>query len=133
MSDTAPSDCPLSPGADDPDQRLVCRNDSTLFLQNSGEQGALVGSGVIIPIRHAHRVRSDPRRGIRLISVVEAGEALDGRDVQPHGYNVGWNCGTVGGQTVMHAHMHVIPRFAQEPYAGRGIRCWLKQDANRWQ
>ena len=49
MSDTAPSDCPLCQWADDPDQ-LVCRNDSTLFLQNSGEQGALVGSGVIIPI-----------------------------------------------------------------------------------
>jgi histidine triad (HIT) family protein len=27
--------------------------------------------------------------------------------------------------------MHVIPRFADEPLAGRGIRYWLKQDANR--
>jgi len=38
----------------------------------------------------------------------------------------------VGGQIAMHAHMHVIPRFRQEPYAGRGIRYWLKQPANRW-
>jgi diadenosine tetraphosphate (Ap4A) HIT family hydrolase len=50
----------------------------------------------------------------------------------PDGYNVGWNCGTVGGQIDMHAHMHVIPRFRQEPYAGRGIRYWMKQPANRW-
>jgi len=32
----------------------------------------------------------------------------------------------------MHAHMHVMPSFRQEPYAGRGIRYWLKQPANRW-
>jgi diadenosine tetraphosphate (Ap4A) HIT family hydrolase len=50
----------------------------------------------------------------------------------PDGYNVGWNCGEAGGQIAMHAHMHVIPRFRQEPYAGRGIRYWLKQTANRW-
>jgi hypothetical protein len=31
------------------------------------------------------------------------------------------------GQEVMHAHLHVIPRFADEPYAGRGIRFLLKQ------
>ena len=51
---------------------------------------------------------------------------------RPDGYNVGWNCGAAGGQTVMHAHLHVIPRFAREPLAGQGIRAWLKSDANRW-
>jgi histidine triad (HIT) family protein len=51
---------------------------------------------------------------------------------RPAGYNVGWNCGSVGGQQVFHAHMHVIPRFAQEPLAGHGIRSHLKSEANRW-
>jgi len=50
----------------------------------------------------------------------------------PDGYNVGWNCWPAGGQIDMHTHMHVMPRFRQEPYAGRGIRFWLKQPANRW-
>ena len=53
-------------------------------------------------------------------------------EYRPQGYNVGWNCGAVGGQDVMHAHMHVIPRFEHEPYAGRGTRYWLKQESNRW-
>ncbi len=35
------------------------------------------------------------------------------------------------GQTVFHAHLHVIPRFAAEPHAGKGIRYWLKQESNR--
>jgi hypothetical protein len=32
---------------------------------------------------------------------------------------------------VFHAHLHVIPRFADEPLAGRGIRYALKQPTNR--
>ena len=44
----------------------------------------------------------------------------------PTGYNVGWNCGATGGQTLFHAHMHVIPRFPAELLAGQGIRAHLK-------
>ncbi|PMC75294.1 HIT family protein [Brachybacterium sp. UMB0905] len=29
----------------------------------------------------------------------------------PDGYNVGFNAGEAAGQTVFHAHIHVIPRF----------------------
>lgn len=29
----------------------------------------------------------------------------------PVGYNVGFNCGEKAGQTVMHCHMHIIPRY----------------------
>jgi diadenosine tetraphosphate (Ap4A) HIT family hydrolase len=41
------------------------------------------------------------------------------------GFNVGWNCGEVAGQTVMHAHMHIIPRRAgdvEDSFGGiRGV------------
>ncbi|MEO2018885.1 MAG: HIT family protein [Fuerstiella sp.] len=30
----------------------------------------------------------------------------------PGGYNLGMNCGSVAGQTVMHFHCHVIPRYS---------------------
>jgi diadenosine tetraphosphate (Ap4A) HIT family hydrolase len=30
-----------------------------------------------------------------------------------------------------YAHLHVIPRYADEPLAGKGIRYWLKQPANK--
>jgi len=29
----------------------------------------------------------------------------------PDGYNLGWNVGTVAGQEVPYAHLHIIPRF----------------------
>ena len=49
---------------------------------------------------------------------------------RPDGYNLGWNVGRVAGQEVSHVHLHIIPRFADEPFAGKGIRHWLKKDEN---
>ncbi|MDD4593046.1 MAG: HIT family protein [Parabacteroides sp.] len=48
----------------------------------------------------------------------------------PDGYNIGWNVGNIAGQEVEYAHMHIIPRFRDEPYAGKGIRHWFKKDEN---
>ena len=49
---------------------------------------------------------------------------------KPDGYNIGWNVGAVAGQSVEHTHMHIIPRYADEPLAGKGIRSWFKQPEN---
>ncbi len=29
----------------------------------------------------------------------------------PDGYNIGCNCGEAAGQTIMHFHLHIIPRY----------------------
>lgn len=44
-----------------------------------------------------------------LVDVVKA--ALDREALRPDGYNVGFNAGAAAGQTVMHLHVHVIPRY----------------------
>lgn len=43
-------------------------------------------------------------------------------EFRPDGFNIGSNCGTSAGQTVMHAHIHVIPRFAGDSLTARGGR-----------
>ena len=45
---------------------------------------------------------------LALANVVKAG--LDA-ELSPDGYNIGINVGAAAGQTVMHLHMHVIPRY----------------------
>ena len=44
----------------------------------------------------------------------------------PDGYNIGVNVGKAGGQSRMHVHMHLIPRYAGDvPDPRGGIRCVL--------
>jgi diadenosine tetraphosphate (Ap4A) HIT family hydrolase len=38
----------------------------------------------------------------------------------PDGYNIGMNCGETAGQTVMHFHCHVIPRYEGDTANPRG-------------
>ncbi len=68
---------------------------------------------------------------VSTFSLLTEVKTLIDAEYHPQGYNLGWNCGVVAGQTVFHAHLHVIPRFESEPYAGRGIRYWFKQEPNR--
>jgi len=35
------------------------------------------------------------------------------------------------GQAVMHAHLHILVRYADEPHAGKGIRWFYRQADNR--
>jgi diadenosine tetraphosphate (Ap4A) HIT family hydrolase len=53
----------------------------------------------------------------RLVDDVK--RALD-HELRPDGYNVGFNAGTAAGQTVMHLHVHVIPRFEGDMDDPRG-------------
>jgi diadenosine tetraphosphate (Ap4A) HIT family hydrolase len=46
----------------------------------------------------------------------------------PGGYTIGWNCEDAGGRRP--SHLHAIPRFAEKPLAGKGLRFRLKQPAN---
>lgn len=43
----------------------------------------------------------------------------------PQGFNVGLNDGRAAGQTVMHAHVHVIPRFDGDVPDPRGGVRWV--------
>jgi diadenosine tetraphosphate (Ap4A) HIT family hydrolase len=44
----------------------------------------------------------------------------------PDGYNIGVNVGEAGGQSRMHVHVHLIPRYAGDvPDPRGGIRCVL--------
>jgi diadenosine tetraphosphate (Ap4A) HIT family hydrolase len=51
--------------------------------------------------------------------VDEVKRRLD-EEKHPDGYNVGFNAGQAAGQTVMHLHVHVIPRYRGDMEDPRG-------------
>ncbi len=121
--------CPFCPSAVKSEE-IALENEHCLFLAR--DEPVLVGSGMIVTRLHRETVfdltSAEWEATYELLQRVKT--MLD-EQYKPDGYNVGWNCGSVGGQTVFHVHLHVIPRFPDEPLAGRGIRYWLKQATNR--
>ena len=49
-------------------------------------------------------------------------------ELRPDGFNVGLNDGPAAGQTVMHAHVHVIPRRHGDVADPRGGVRWVVPD-----
>jgi diadenosine tetraphosphate (Ap4A) HIT family hydrolase len=54
-------------------------------------------------------------------------------EFEPDGFNIGINEGSVAGQTVGHAHIHIIPRYSGDVSDPRGGVRWVIPDkADYW-
>lgn len=111
---------------------FVLENDLCLFSVKPSESGALRGAGIIVPKAHRETVFDlTPDEWAATFDLLTRAKRHMDDTLRPDGYNVGWNVQRAGGQDVFHAHLHVLPRFADEPMAGKGIRAHLKGAANR--
>jgi diadenosine tetraphosphate (Ap4A) HIT family hydrolase len=79
------------------------------------------GHLLIIPRRHVadwFDVRADERQAI--FSLADEARARLLTELAPDGFNLGINVGRVAGQTVFHAHLHLIPRYQGDVENPRG-------------
>jgi diadenosine tetraphosphate (Ap4A) HIT family hydrolase len=93
-----------------------------------------LGHTLIVPRRHiaaASEATSEEFAAIwSLLAEVRADSV---RELKPDGFNVGINDGRAAGQTVMHLHVHLIPRFTGDcPDPRGGVRWVLPQRARYW-
>jgi diadenosine tetraphosphate (Ap4A) HIT family hydrolase len=89
------------------------------------------GHVLIVPFRHVSNFfeLSQDERKAALELVWEANAKLCS-DFHPDGYNVGVNVGSAAGQTVMHVHIHLIPRYQGDvPDPRGGVRFVVPQKA----
>ncbi|MBF0349660.1 MAG: HIT family protein [SAR324 cluster bacterium] len=79
------------------------------------------GHTLIIPVRHieSYFLATDGEKQALWQMVEEAKMMLDNQ-FQPDGYNIGINVGEPSGQTVMHLHIHLIPRYKGDVANPRG-------------
>ena len=42
------------------------------------------------------------------------------KSFKPNGYNIGINCGSAAGQSIMHLHVHLIPRYNYDFFNPKG-------------
>jgi diadenosine tetraphosphate (Ap4A) HIT family hydrolase len=79
------------------------------------------GHTLVISKRHVatyFEASTDERAAIW--AAVEQVKAELDATLEPDGYNVGFNAGLAAGQTIMHLHVHVIPRVVGDVDDPRG-------------
>lgn len=89
------------------------------------------GHVLVIPKRHvANFFDLTPEEQSAVLALLnDAQKALQERHA-PDGYNIGVNIGKAGGQSRMHVHVHLIPRYTGDvPDPRGGIRCVLATPA----
>ncbi|MBT2598918.1 MULTISPECIES: HIT domain-containing protein [unclassified Oceanobacillus] len=128
-------ECVFCKVENEPLQSVILSNEYTMFLQlnDTFEKGApLEGAGGIVPKAHRETVfdlsEEEWRSTFDLLK--EAKKWIDVHH-QPNGYNIGWNAGKTAGQHIFHSHLHILPRYDDEKYIGKGIRALFKQSDNR--
>jgi len=79
------------------------------------------GHLLIIPRRHvADFFETTGAEKAEVFAMVDRAREWLMREFSPDGFNIGVNCGAAAGQSVMHVHLHVIPRYRGDMSDPRG-------------
>ena len=87
------------------------------------------GHVVVVPRRHvADFFEMTSPEQTAVVELLNSARALIQSQYSPDGYNIGVNIGRAAGQSRMHVHVHLIPRYAGDvPNPAGGIRCVLAE------
>ena len=91
------------------------------------------GHSLVIPKRHVASMfeLSDEEQAAMWKLVAQVRDSLV-NELQSDGFNIGLNDGASAGQTVMHAHVHIIPRRKGDTPDPRGGVRWIIPDKARY-
>jgi diadenosine tetraphosphate (Ap4A) HIT family hydrolase len=79
------------------------------------------GHLLVMPFRHTPDLFSmTPEEKLALFALIDECRTIIEENFRPAGYNIGFNIGGAAGQTVMHCHCHMIPRYARDVKDIRG-------------
>jgi len=92
------------------------------------------GHSLIVPRRHEPDFFSlSAEEQAAVIALVNPVRSVLDKEFGPDAYNLGVNAGKAAGQTVLHTHLHVIPRYAGDVAEPRGgVRWVLPETARYW-
>lgn len=80
-----------------------------------------LGHVLVIPKRHyANFYESTEQEILAIFKLMQKCKEIVDEKYNPTGYNVGINVNKSAGQTIMHLHVHVIPRYDRDVEDPRG-------------
>jgi len=92
------------------------------------------GHTLVVPIRHVASVfELSAEEQSDIWHLVDQVRTQLAHSLHPDGFNIGLNDGSAAGQTIGHAHVHVIPRYKGDVEDPRGgIRWIMPEKAKYW-
>jgi diadenosine tetraphosphate (Ap4A) HIT family hydrolase len=112
------------------DTCTFCRPGRTILAENASgiavfdKHPVSPGHVLIIPKRHAATVYDlTDQEYADCVQLARDVRPILQEKFNPDGFNLGANCGEAAGQSVWHAHIHVIPRYkGDNPNPKGGVR-----------
>ena len=109
---------------------IFCQPDRSVLAQTELSLAFLDGFPVsnghtlVVPRRHIVSIwEMTTEEYIDALNLVRQVKDILQKKFEPQGFNIGANCGEAAGQSVFHAHIHVIPRYSGDvPSPKGGIR-----------
>ena len=115
----------------------LCKPDMVLFEDERAyvrfDNNSLArGHGLVVPRRHvASFFDMTWEEKTSVLALLDRAKGHIEKEFAPDGYNIGVNIGRAGGQSRMHVHVHLIPRYTGDVADPRGgIRCVLANKAS---
>ena len=119
MRALTPDDCPFCPPID---ARPLLESEIAFAILDRFPVNP--GHVLVIPRRHVADIfdlTEDELRGV--LQLLSQARRRLAADLQVAGFNVGVNVGAAAGQTIAHAHLHLIPRYTGDvPDPTGGVR-----------
>jgi len=103
----------------DPSREVLVQNEAAIAVLDGFPISA--GHTLVLPRRHVVTIWDlRPDEYELCFRLVRELQPLLSTRFAPDGFNVGVNCGEAAGQSVWHAHIHVIPRYKGDTPNPRG-------------
>jgi len=111
-----------------PDQVLIADDLAYVRYDNNSLSK---GHVLVVPRRHvASFFDMTAQEKAAVVALLDRAKVQIEAEFQPDGYNIGVNIGRAGGQSRMHVHVHLIPRYTGDVAdPSGGIRCVLSKRA----
>ena len=124
--------CPLCQIIEDESDRIVGTNEHAIAIRDA--YPLTEGHTLIIPKRHVGSFFALTRQEVDgLWQLMQRDKVQLDSEFAPIDYNIGINDGPAAGQTVLHLHIHLIPRYTNYRADPRGgVRWIIPEKADYW-
>lgn len=115
-----------------PQARIVTGNQHAVVIRDGFPISP--GHTLIIPKRHIGSFFDlEKEEQTAILELLHSAKHQLDTELAPQAYNIGVNDGQAAGQTVLHLHVHLIPRYTgDKPDPRGGVRWIIPEKADYW-